>query len=78
MEFNRYPENYFAEVEQAAFSPANIVTRSGRASATKHSMFCRYQNSTASAGHRRCRKPVKQTYPCVLFSPKWLNDHVSD
>ena len=22
---NRYPENYFAEVEQAAFSPANIV-----------------------------------------------------
>jgi catalase len=25
MELNRYPENYFAEVEQAAFSPANIV-----------------------------------------------------
>src|SRR6201997_4947166 len=24
-ELNRYPENYFAEVEQAAFSPANIV-----------------------------------------------------
>ena len=28
-------------------------------------MFCRYQNSIASAGHRRCRKPVKQTYPCA-------------
>jgi catalase len=25
MELNRYPQNYFAEVEQAAFSPANIV-----------------------------------------------------
>src|SRR5437868_11381772 len=25
MELNHYPENYFAEVEQAAFSPANIV-----------------------------------------------------
>jgi catalase len=25
MELNRYPGNYFAEVEQAAFSPANIV-----------------------------------------------------
>ena len=25
MELNRYPANYFAEVEQAAFSPANIV-----------------------------------------------------
>jgi catalase len=25
MELDRYPENYFAEVEQAAFSPANIV-----------------------------------------------------
>jgi hypothetical protein len=24
MELNRYPENYFAEVEQAAFSPANM------------------------------------------------------
>lgn len=24
-ELNRYPDNYFAEVEQAAFSPANIV-----------------------------------------------------
>lgn len=25
IELNRYPDNYFAEVEQAAFSPANIV-----------------------------------------------------
>jgi catalase len=25
MELNRYPDNYFAEVEQAAFSPANIA-----------------------------------------------------
>ncbi|AXC14068.1 Catalase [Acidisarcina polymorpha] len=25
MELNKYPENYFAEVEQAAFSPANVV-----------------------------------------------------
>src|SRR3982075_4077131 len=25
IELNRYPENYFAEVEQAPFSPANIV-----------------------------------------------------
>ena len=25
MELNRYPDNYFAEVEQAAFSPANVV-----------------------------------------------------
>ncbi|MBV8437653.1 MAG: catalase [Silvibacterium sp.] len=25
MELNRYPENYFAEVEQAAFSPANVL-----------------------------------------------------
>jgi catalase len=25
MELNRWPDNYFAEVEQAAFSPANIV-----------------------------------------------------
>src|ERR1700741_2843292 len=25
MELNRYPDNYFAEVEQAAFSPANIL-----------------------------------------------------
>jgi len=25
MELNKYPDNYFAEVEQAAFSPANIV-----------------------------------------------------
>jgi catalase len=25
MELNRYPENYFADVEQAAFSPANVV-----------------------------------------------------
>jgi catalase len=25
MEPNRYPENYFAEVEQAAFSPADVV-----------------------------------------------------
>lgn len=25
MELNRYPENYFAEVELAAFSPANVV-----------------------------------------------------
>jgi len=25
LELNRYPENYFAEVEQAAFSPANVV-----------------------------------------------------
>ena len=25
MELNRYPENFFAEVEQAAFSPANVV-----------------------------------------------------
>lgn len=25
MELNRYPENYFAEVEQAAFSPANVA-----------------------------------------------------
>src|SRR6201995_2940764 len=25
MELNRYPENYFAEVEQAAFCPANVV-----------------------------------------------------
>ena len=25
MELNRNPENFFAEVEQAAFSPANIV-----------------------------------------------------
>jgi len=24
-ELNRYPDNYFAEVEQAAFSPANVV-----------------------------------------------------
>ena len=25
IELNRYPENYFAEVEQAAFSPANVI-----------------------------------------------------
>jgi len=25
MELNRNPENYFAEVEQAAFNPANVV-----------------------------------------------------
>jgi catalase len=25
LELNRYPDNYFAEVEQAAFSPANVV-----------------------------------------------------
>ncbi|WP_445221492.1 catalase [Bradyrhizobium sp. Pa8] len=25
MELNRYPDNYFAEIEQAAFSPANVV-----------------------------------------------------
>ncbi|MBN3737535.1 MULTISPECIES: catalase [Burkholderia] len=25
MELNRYPENYFAEIEQVAFSPANII-----------------------------------------------------
>ena len=25
LELNRNPENYFAEVEQAAFNPANIV-----------------------------------------------------
>lgn len=25
IELNRYPDNYFAEVEQAAFSPANVV-----------------------------------------------------
>ncbi|WP_208413415.1 catalase [Sphingomonas leidyi] len=25
MELNRYPDNYFAEVEQAAFSPSNVV-----------------------------------------------------
>nr|WP_278045557.1 catalase [Edaphobacter modestus] len=25
MELNHYPDNYFAEVEQAAFSPANVV-----------------------------------------------------
>jgi catalase len=25
MELNRWPDNYFAEVEQAAFSPANVV-----------------------------------------------------
>ena len=25
MELNRNPENYFAEVEQAAFEPSNIV-----------------------------------------------------
>src|ERR1700745_1570913 len=25
VELNRYPENFFAEVEQAAFSPANVV-----------------------------------------------------
>jgi catalase len=25
MELNRYPDNFFAEVEQAAFSPANVV-----------------------------------------------------
>ena len=25
MELNRNPDNYFAEVEQAAFAPANIV-----------------------------------------------------
>ena len=25
MELNRNPQNYFAEVEQAAFSPANVV-----------------------------------------------------
>jgi catalase len=25
MELNRNPENYFAEVEQATFNPANIV-----------------------------------------------------
>ena len=25
MELNRYPDNYFAEVEQAAFTPANVV-----------------------------------------------------
>jgi catalase len=25
MELNRYPDNFFAEIEQAAFSPANIV-----------------------------------------------------
>ena len=25
MELNRNPENYFADVEQAAFNPANIV-----------------------------------------------------
>src|SRR6185295_2457498 len=25
LELNRNPENYFAEVEQAAFSPANVV-----------------------------------------------------
>src|SRR5882724_7649913 len=29
MELNRYPENYFAEVEQAAFSPANVVSGIG-------------------------------------------------
>jgi len=28
MELNRNPENYFAEVEQAAFNPANIVPAS--------------------------------------------------
>jgi catalase len=30
MELNRYPANYFAEVEQAAFSPANVVPGIGR------------------------------------------------
>jgi catalase len=25
MEFNRWPDNYFAEVEQAAFGPSNVV-----------------------------------------------------
>ena len=25
MELNRWPENYFAEVEQAAFGPSNVV-----------------------------------------------------
>lgn len=25
LELNRNPENYFAEVEQAAFAPANVV-----------------------------------------------------
>jgi hypothetical protein len=25
MELNRWPDNYFAEVEQAAFGPSNVV-----------------------------------------------------
>src|SRR3546814_1367807 len=29
MELNRYPDNYFAAVEHAAFSPATFVPRSG-------------------------------------------------
>src|SRR3546814_20369224 len=29
LELNRNPENYFAEVEQAAFSPASVVPGSG-------------------------------------------------
>ena len=28
LELNRNPENYFAEVEQAAFNPANVVPAS--------------------------------------------------
>lgn len=37
IELNRYPDNYFAEVEQAAFSPANVVP----ASAIRPTACCR-------------------------------------
>jgi catalase len=35
MELNRYPENYIAEVQQAAFSPANVIPGMAKAVALR-------------------------------------------
>ena len=60
MELNRNPENYFAEVEQAALSPAKISSRGWDSRRTR---CCRAASSRTTMPTATVSGPITRSYP---------------
>ena len=73
LELNRNPENYFAEVEQAAFSPSNIVPgisfSPDKMARRRASSPTRMPTATASAPTTKCCPSTAPKLLCAIITP---------
>ena len=72
MELNRNPDNYFAEVEQAAFSPSNIVPgigfQPGQDAAGAGLLLCRCAPLSARHALRGAARSMRRNAPCTTIT----------